>query len=49
MWETNYAHPTAQWLTPTSKIAVAPEQAIEYSFEGVKVCTIMPAKLYRIP
>jgi predicted TIM-barrel fold metal-dependent hydrolase len=54
MWETDYPHPTAQWPTPTSRLAKAAHEAVAYSFEGVsdevrrKIVHDNAAALYRI-
>jgi predicted TIM-barrel fold metal-dependent hydrolase len=54
MWETDYPHPTAQWPTPTSTLAVGAHEAVAYSFEGLserarrKIVHDNAARLYRI-
>jgi predicted TIM-barrel fold metal-dependent hydrolase len=55
MWETDYPHPTAQWPTPTSELALSAADAVDYSFAEVsdevrqKVVHDNAAELYRIP
>jgi len=54
MWETDYPHPTAQWPTPTSELAMNAHDAVDYSFGDVsdevrrKVVHDNAAELYRI-
>jgi predicted TIM-barrel fold metal-dependent hydrolase len=54
MWETDYPHPTAQWPTPTSRVAVDAHTAVEQSLGGLsdearrKIVSTNAAALYRI-
>jgi uncharacterized protein len=54
MWETDFPHPTAQWPTPASSVALPAQEAIAGSFEGVskealdKVLYGNAAKLYHL-
>jgi predicted TIM-barrel fold metal-dependent hydrolase len=54
MWETDFPHPTAQWPTPTSSVALSPSEAVDYSLGGVsrearaKIVCGNATKLYRL-